>query len=368
MRRRSKLDKRKKKKRTYRRFKSFRIDEISGVDRPAQEGAKMILMKRAADDDSTEELAKRVRLTSSDVGHAHIILDDTIDGGDTSWEVSEGAEFSHKHGWMRRDDGSIVIGQSEGHSHSLVSTTKRQKPSDLKPTGEDMSKTVAELEAELATAKAANDATKAEGATYKAIAELTDAEKAHYVSLDVPAKAEFLGKSAEQRAGVVSDIAKNAADANPVVYTTDDGQKIRKSDGELAIAMSKKLDEEVRLRKAATHKAETAAFQKTADDDLGHMTGTDVVKVALLRAVASMPEEHREGATAMLKSNDLALSSAFAMGGTREAPAGGSPAAEMEALAQKYASERKVDIEKARLAVLDTAEGDAIYAKMLPAR
>lgn len=98
-------------------MESFVIDEIAGVDRPAQEGALTVIMKR--DDSGDEDITKRLVLLSSVKGHAHL-LDDMAEGGHTSHEKAKGAEFGHSHPWARDEKGNIVIGEADGHSHELV--------------------------------------------------------------------------------------------------------------------------------------------------------------------------------------------------------------------------------------------------------
>lgn len=103
-------------------MRAFQIDEISAVDHPAQEGAKAVLMKRAEGllQDKSERVVKRMRLVSSLNGHAHLLDDDTADGGTLSWERGTGDEFGHSHPWARDKEGRIVVGESFGHSHELL--------------------------------------------------------------------------------------------------------------------------------------------------------------------------------------------------------------------------------------------------------
>lgn len=109
------------------------IVEISAVDRPAQEGARAVLMKRdnGAGDANAEDYSKRVFLTTSTEGHAHLVDEQTFDGsfregGETSWSQSEGEERGHSHPWVRNDDGSITIGEADGHTHEVIETSKRK--------------------------------------------------------------------------------------------------------------------------------------------------------------------------------------------------------------------------------------------------
>ena len=129
-----------KKKRRYHLTK-LEIGEFSCVDRAAQEGARMLIMKRdepemrhwgadtpwpdgTAFTDTTAgglpaPVSKRLRLTSSDKGHSHL-FDDNMEGGETSYTRSDGGEMSHDHPWVKNMDGSITIGDADGHSHSAL--------------------------------------------------------------------------------------------------------------------------------------------------------------------------------------------------------------------------------------------------------
>lgn len=111
-------------------MESFHIDEISGVDRPAQEGARALLIKRADDEeDAFEKMLKSagLMLTSDEKGHSHLV-DSMEDGGTTSHNKASGAEFGHSHPWVKKTDGSIQIGMADGHGHDVME--KRFEPEE----------------------------------------------------------------------------------------------------------------------------------------------------------------------------------------------------------------------------------------------
>lgn len=105
-------------KRRKRIMRTFKLNEISAVDRPAQAHAKMTIMKRA--DDSVEKL---ILLTSEDEGHQHSINIDSWDleqgGGHTSHAGGDATDGGHSHAYVMNVDGSITISVNDGHSHSL---------------------------------------------------------------------------------------------------------------------------------------------------------------------------------------------------------------------------------------------------------
>ena len=111
-------------KRGHRRImRHFKIDEISAVDRPAQEGAKAVIMKR--DDSPQTDFEKGSALTTAVDGHTHLLAllgppdGVELNSGDTSY-----GEEGHSHPWVRTEMG-IVIGEANGHRHEVDQIGKR---------------------------------------------------------------------------------------------------------------------------------------------------------------------------------------------------------------------------------------------------
>lgn len=99
-------------------MRAFKINELSAVDFPAQEGATMTIMKRAGG--THEYLAKMAYLTDdAPDGHSHLILAAGDIAGFTSMNGSgEGDDF-HSHPWINTVEGVPVIGASNGHEHGV---------------------------------------------------------------------------------------------------------------------------------------------------------------------------------------------------------------------------------------------------------
>lgn len=74
-------------------MRAFKINEISVVDRPAQSGALMSIMKR----DSGDIVTKGSVLTTDDEGHAHLIYCLAEGGGTTSYSQMPGEDQGHSH-------------------------------------------------------------------------------------------------------------------------------------------------------------------------------------------------------------------------------------------------------------------------------
>ena len=106
-------------------MRTFTLNEISAVDSPAQEGAGALIMKR----DAGKPVEKKFWLTDSVDGHSHLINEQDFegrfrDGGDTSWSQSPGDDHGHSHPWIRNPDGTITIGEANGHSHEIAQVSK----------------------------------------------------------------------------------------------------------------------------------------------------------------------------------------------------------------------------------------------------
>ena len=117
-------------------MREFAIDEISAVTKPAQKGARMIIMKRA--DAGGDLVAKGdYVLTSVEDGHQHLIcLDDAAElrgGGNTEGaNCGDGADY-HTHPFAIDDMGNVLIGEAMAHGHEL--STLSQNVEDLEAAG-----------------------------------------------------------------------------------------------------------------------------------------------------------------------------------------------------------------------------------------
>ncbi len=73
-------------------------------------------------------------MTTATAGHQHLIADADWPSGETGWARSLGADSGHSHPWVKQPDGSIEIGETEGHTHQVGAkvaaagaTAKRQR-------------------------------------------------------------------------------------------------------------------------------------------------------------------------------------------------------------------------------------------------
>lgn len=114
-------------------MKEFVIKEISAVDYGAQTPAKAVLMKR--DDHGTDDrLEKLVVITSQELGHQHALFIGAYEleegGGTTRYALSESngmeEQEEHNHPYVIESDGTISIGMTAGHTHTLDSALVRR--------------------------------------------------------------------------------------------------------------------------------------------------------------------------------------------------------------------------------------------------
>lgn len=358
---------------------AFKLNEISAVDTPAQEGARMVLMKRHEDVEKGYSDLVDV-FTSSEDGHQHgIRVREGYDGEcariEVSYATGEDSE-SHDHQVMRGPDGSLVLTENAGHTHTLnadavqqalltmmigkVQETPAVPGGDADDVGnqsteESMTeKTAADHAAELQK----RDATIA---NLQLVIDLSPEHRAHYDSLPLAKREDFLTST---------DAAKDAAieaakAANPVVYTAADGTVYRKSDDSRLVKMAEERDNDRKEAAAMRLETENVRFEKQADEILGLLPGESAEKVALIRAVAKIDDEPTRGAIHKLlaAANKICTLALTTVG--KAAPVAvdkASAEAVLNAEIQKLrAADPTLDEGRATAKLMDTAAGQALY-------
>lgn len=376
-------------------IKDMTISEVSSVDRPAQKGARAVILKR----DGGGDIEKRACMTTIMDGHQHTLWDDRGNGELNAGETDyvEG----HSHSWVRDASGNIIIGMARGHTHELGTIGKGDASMKItnraeltaaiqKAQGEGDSVTVATVTAihKAATDLKAEDALPAEGPLAKAKAVVEDDDtlklkakvermekrdalstdlRKHYDTLTTDeARDAFLAKDASAQQ---VELSKSAGD-DPVVYTTLDGHDIRKSAGEGVLAAVKSADnarKEAAIEKAARVNLE---LEKRAETELSKLGGTMAGKKALLKALDGIEDENvRKSAMEVINSaNEIASKgNIFEKKGEGRANSieKGSAETKLEKMAQDRAKEKSISFEKAYTEVLDTEDGQKLYAEMI---
>ena len=326
------------------------INELSSVDRPAQEGAQALLLKR---DDSDEDSAPdtdivkfdsdgaiAVLLTDSINGHAHgISVHENMLGGDTSYNAGTGDEVGHSHPWAMDASGEVRIGETNGHTHKVDFSSLSQllisrgigkvSDPDTTPNKEsdmDENEKVAELEIAL---KRAND-----------ISSLNDIQKSHFEGLEDSAQGAFLELSGDDRDAEIAKL----SDADAIVYTADNGDEFRKSDDSRLVTMAKERDAERKELALAKATQANADLEKRAEATLGNLPGELPVRAAIVKALDTiLDEDIRKAAFEAVAAGNKAISAAFGSAGHSDSSVQSNAEDELDRLAKARASEKGLD-------------------------
>jgi hypothetical protein len=375
-------------------MRSFSLQEISAVDRPAQQGARATIMKR--DETPLEKANYDMALTTMTGGHSHLVVLGGADymrrAGDTSF--SDG----HCHPWLMTEAGDVVVGHAMGHNHGIEVISKhiqRQdadatnllpdsgKPADLlgknDSAGTDQTaETTAAREDQSMTQQSnqAADVTAVEkkyqeqvtsltkrAERAEAVASMTETHRAFLKSLSGADADAFVAASETDRETLVA----KAADANQVVYTSMDGTSYRKNDDARLVKMAQEMDSEKKKRMKMEQEAYKADLEKRAAE-LAHIPGDLNARVALLKGIDSLSPEERTSAVAALKAQNDRLSKSFQTLGTSSAPSVDENLDPLDALATEIAKRDAISFEKAYAKALNTAEGQKLYNRHVEKR
>lgn len=249
-------------------------------------------------------LAKRAALTTAVSGHTHMIFGiDEMQAGSTSTEAMPGTEYGyHSHPWVRAEDGSIAIGEQQGHTHALAGLSSESDPGEaVEMRAPHGFSTAAPTRQMVKGVTHQTHQTTQEPTTMKDIATLKkmlasalalpEAHRAHAATLDDSELEAFLAKSATDRESIV----KAAGDADPVIYKRLDGTEIRKSHGQLLADVAKQADDAMKLAASEVAKREEVELAKRADKELSHFSKGQGARVALLKAVCGIADEKVRG-------------------------------------------------------------------------
>ena len=327
-------------KKHKRRFKKLRIDEISLVDRPAHSEARIALMKRMA-------------LTTSADNHTHkLIL--VAAGGESFADLRSGSTSyveGHMHDWVMDEAGNITLTEADGHTHDIATMIKKL-PDGFGKNQSEAGNNMTPEEEKLALEKARADRA-------ESIVKLSADERAYFDALPASEQDAFLAN--DDKAAVV----KNAAEADPVVYTSLDGKEFRKSVGETVLDLVKSNDELRKrdMQREAVMKRES--FVKSAGEVLGHVSGSIEAKADLMEAVDSLPVEKQEAVLEILKSKDAGLARAFEEVGNTGAGNACDAETKLQAIAKGLRdNDSSLTPERAYSAALDTPEGRELYSQL----
>lgn len=373
-------------KKKRRRMTKIRIDELSSVDRPAQEHATATIMKRAPslvqkgviadgfiDAVNNGAVPYEVEIYG-DYVYLYFVYDGVrynVSGGNGEYRVS-GAEASYNGDTDIDTDmiGDLVV---EAIGTSAANFTKVDSKPSVEPLGkvedfikadsgnEDDDMSGKDQGAETALQKRVNDLETTLKKSQSIIA-LTPELRKHYDGLDADKQDAFL----ELDSGAQAKEVEMAKSADPVVYTTDEGIELRKSAGETAIAMAKRLDVMANQLKKSEEEAERITFCKRADEELSNLPGTTEVRAAMLKSVEGIADEaERTAALETLTAANTAMGKLFGKRSSSVAPEveGGDPEAKLNKMAEDHAAKQGISFHKAYAEVIKTEQGKQLFVE-----
>lgn len=377
----------------------LRIDEVSAVDDPAQEGAQVVLIKRRVrlDKDAMAKAMFQDALQSYDMpDNLRHVVSSMYEGVDVfRMAVKDAMRYES----IPDKEGEInkIITEYRDHAEAIlqtaadaVSTTiskrgKTMKDADIKKTiGDIVAKAFSGLkgdgieDAAAEVAKALSDVLAPVVARADEVAKIADMPEAHRQYLSSVASDSSLtdAQKADLRKAFLSDdldgdgrdaIAKaraDAAESDDESYTDRDGRIYKRKelgasyDG--LVQLAKRADESERKLAAEVEKRHNAELIAASKTDLPHLPGDDDTRLALAKSVAGLPDDARDKVTSFLRAANASLSSIGKERGADVPPDGA------EAQLEKMRDERMAQNpdetpEQAYAAILKTSKGSELY-------
>lgn len=255
-----------------------------------------------------ENTVKRALLTTATAGHVHMLNDGgDAPAGETDYRSMPGETDGgyHSHPWVRSSDGVIVLGESENHTHVVLSPedidaivaggeadvdeddagaakragilTPSTAAHEAGTTNQETAVDPKELKKALDEANAKNvELEKRNGA----LGRMSSVAFAVWKSLTGADAEAFLAKPDPDRAPQIAEFEKS----NAVEYTATDGTVYTKRDDPRLVAMAKRADSEVAKREAIE-------LAKRADTELGGFGGTTEHRGELLRVIGGISDQ-----------------------------------------------------------------------------
>ena len=319
-------------------MRELKIGEMSTVDFGAQEGARILLMKRRDSSDAE----------NSETGDEN--LDDVLPSSDDRRRVDITAKTSGLKG--STSNAAILAGTRTpanagepaddlGNQPTGVSDMAEQNAGDLSA---DLKKRDAEI------------------ARLNSIIDLTPEHRAHHDALPVAKRGGFLAKTDADKDAEIEAVEK----ANPVIYTDKKGREYRKNDDRRLVEIAKERDEDAEAMAKFRVEAEHVKIEKQADALLSLVPGERVHKMALVRQVNAIEDaETRTAVEKMLEGANKVYKMAMSTQGITETRSSvDSPdSAEqlLKAAVEACAKEDGIAEHKAYSKVLSTPKGAQLY-------
>jgi hypothetical protein len=397
------------KKKTYE-LMDLNVMEVSAVDSPANEHAKMVLLKNLTENE--EEIAKadfNALLQSMEVDEAiskmmdkFWVLNRAL--RESFYSVIRDKEIKNKKEEMKKtlkqymDVAMKIVGtlpqDTPVSKIAYADGTEIVIPEELIKMKDKITALGGELFKEATMAEETKDTATIQEAVNKAVkealnspdieelktlAKLSDLEKEHLEKLEGDARTGFLKASKEERAVLIKKTQKQSLlDSDDDILVIKGRKVTRESVGDAAFEVMKLQQEDLQeqrkmmeeTRKRNEEVQELSAFEKClhqGETVYKHIPVEKSAKGKLLRFMEkNAPSDVRESFFSVLKSAEEAMESKMKyMGGEigtgLDSTGDDSAQAQLDKLADVYASKNNCTIEKAMDAVLKTKEGAELY-------
>jgi len=363
-------------------MRAFKMTEISGVTKPAQEPALATIIKLAPDEYWKRDFSQSERDAAAASGAAL---------PDGSFPIKTTADLKNAiHAIGRAKDPAKAKAHIISRAKSLGLTdllpdgwvSKTAGPSGTHPnhevekmTLEEMNKAIAEAVAKATgdLSTKVSDLTKSLKTANETIATLGKAKKKPASEDDGMAEPDADDEDTKKawraycekmvanavtkaKAEFEAEITKKAELAKSDESFEFDGKTIRKSvAGEDNFAVMKSLAESKELND----------FTKKAEGkDYNSLPGEPMVKAKALRSLSKLDKEPREAIEAMLKSGNAALAKGFAELGKNGGLATDSPEGQIEQLAKAMQTEKSITYADAYNKVLESDQGKELWKQV----
>jgi len=339
------------------------VGEISPVTHPAQRPALAALIKREGPP-SVEEFFK---VAFRDALDAIDLTEDVSRAIGEVWKLMDALQAStHSilHDREEYPDAREAIRQSlQEFANEMASRVAdainviKERP-EINKQGDEGIMAEPTVEEQLAEMRKSNE-------RLGKVAQLTDAEKAFFAKQNTEAQDAFLALDNDGR---VAEMEK-AADEDPVIYKSKvSGAEYRASDDPRTVDMAKREDKrEATLAKVQADAEATRLDAMAKSDDYKFIPGTTETKVAMLKAIESIPDEDaRKSAHDALKAQNADMAKAFETVGHqlgKSAVDGGASDSLTKGAEAIMAKSENMTKEQAMAAFLDTPEGKKAYAE-----
>ena len=293
-------------------MRAFKMNEISAVDRPAQAGARMTIMKRDTSNDNNSTGHERI----NDMTDAELkkMLDDAVKAALPAAVTTATADLTKK------------LTETTAALETLTKASAKKKPFDDSAT---------------------------DGEPEPDADDMNDNAKKAWRAYTEKRVAKAVAKAKE---AFDAEIAKNADIAKNDETLEHDGVVLRKS----VIG-----EDQFKVMKSLTETNEINAFTKRVETEIPALPGTSIAKAKALRAVSKLAKEDREVVEAMLKGGNAAMKTQLTTLG-KDGNGDDTADGQIEKMVAAYmATDKTVSKAVAYTKVLETAEGKAAYAKSI---